>query len=110
MSRRGVDLARTQMNWQGLAEEVKPQAEKRVHARLLLDAIAEAESVAVGEDEFERALSTIARLENRTTGAVRQLLDQQGRLQPLRAQLRREKMLARLIGEETRLPAVELQR
>jgi trigger factor len=110
MSRRGVDLERAQVNWQGLAAEVKPQAEKRVHARLLLDAVAEAAGVAVGEDEFERALASIARLENKSTGAVRQVLDQQGRLQPLRAQLRREKMLARLIGDETRLPAVELAR
>ena len=45
----------------GSADEVQPQAEQRVHARLLLDAIAEAEGVAVGEDEFERALAAIAR-------------------------------------------------
>lgn len=104
MARRGMDPEKAQINWQSLAEEVKPQAEKRVHARLLLDAIAEAENLAVGEDEFERALATIARAEGRTTSAVRSALDHHGRLQPLRAQLRREKMLGRLIGEDSQLP------
>lgn len=101
MARRGMDPEKAQINWSALAEEVKPQAEKRVHARLLLDAIAAAEGLAVGEDEFERALSTIARAEGRTTSAVRSALDQHGRLQPLRAQLRREKMLGRLIGDDS---------
>jgi trigger factor len=105
MARRGMDPEKAQVNWPALAEEVKPQAEKRVHARLLLDAIAEAEGLAVGEDEFERALATIARAEGRTTSAVRSALDQHGRLQPLRAQLRREKMLGRLIGDDSPPPA-----
>ncbi len=97
--RRGVDPERAQVDWQRLAEDLKPQAEKRVHARLLLDAVAQAENVTVGEEEFERALASIARLEGRTTSAVRQALDEAGRLGQLRAQLRREKTLDHLLGE-----------
>ncbi|MGE5233256.1 MAG: trigger factor [Acidobacteriota bacterium] len=99
LARRGVDPERAQVDWQRLADDLKPQAEKRVHARLLLDAVAQAEDVTVSEEEFERALGSIARLEGRSTSAVRQALDEAGRLGQLRAQLRREKTLDRLLGE-----------
>lgn len=101
LAERGIDPAKTEIDWQGLAAEVKPQAERRVHSRILLDAIAEAESVAVGEDEFEAALASIARVERRSPAEVRQALDRAGRLAALRAQLRREKTLRRLTGDET---------
>lgn len=99
LGRRGVDPDRAQVDWRKLADDLKPQAERRVHSRLLLDAIAEAQGLAVSEEEFERAIASIARLEGRSTPAVRQALDEAGRLGQLRAQLRREKTLSRLLGE-----------
>ena len=78
---------------------MQPLAEKRVHARLLLDAIAEAESIAVDEKEFEATLAALARAQGVTTPALRRSLDEDGRLGNLRAQLRREKTIRRLLGE-----------
>lgn len=101
LAERGIDPAKAEIDWQGLAGEVKPQAERRVHSRILLDAIAEAEAVTVGEDEFEAALVSIARVERRSPAEVRQALDRGGKLGALRAQLRREKTLRRLTGDET---------
>ena len=101
MARRGVDLEKAELDWQALADRERPNAEKRVHARLLLDAVAEREAIEVDEQEFEQLLAQLARAEGRTTGAVRQALDQSGRLGELRARLRREKAIARLLGEET---------
>ncbi len=99
LAERGVDPEKAEVDWQALAGQIKPQAEKRVHARLLLDAIAEAQGVTVSEDEFERTISSIARGEGKSPGAVRQALDEAGRLQTLRAQLRREKALQGLTGD-----------
>ncbi len=101
----GVDLENAGMDWQAMAEQVRPQAERRVHARLLLDAVAEEKSVEVDEDEFERTLSAIARAQKTNTTAVRRELDRSGRLTALREQMRREKALKTLMGEES--PAVE---
>ena len=42
LARQGVDIEKVQIDWDGLAREVRPQAERRVHVRLLLDAVAEA--------------------------------------------------------------------
>lgn len=95
----GVDLENASLDWQAMAEQVRPQAEKRVHSRLLLDAVAAKLGLTVDEDEFERTLVTIARAQKRSTPAVRQELDESGRLIGLREQMRREKALNELLGE-----------
>lgn len=100
MARRGIDLEKVQLDWQSLAERERPNAEQRVHARLLLDAAVEQQEIEIDEREFEQVLSQLARAEGRSTGAVRQALDRSGRLGELRARLRREKLLRRLLGDE----------
>lgn len=100
LARRGVDVEHAGIDWNDTAERMQPLAEKRVKARLLLDAIADAESVAVDEKEFEATLAALARSQGMTTPALRRSLDENGRLGNLRAQLRREKALRRLLGED----------
>lgn len=99
LARRGVDIEHAGIDWSRVAEEMGPLAERRVHARLLLDAIATAESVTVTEEEFERALAGIARAQSSSTPALRKALDEDGRLGALRLQMRRDKTIRRLLGE-----------
>jgi len=107
LARRGIDLEAAGLDWQRLGEQARPQAERRVKARLLLDAIAEHETVEVGEEEFEQALAILARAQAIPTPALRQRLDEAGQLAGLRAQMRREKTVRRLLGESGKSPAVE---
>lgn len=99
LARRGVDLEKAELDWQKLGEQARPQAERRVRARLLLDAIAGRDAVEVGEEEFEQALALMARVQGLPTVAMRQKLDENGQLAGLRAQMRREKTVRRLLGE-----------
>lgn len=99
LHRRGVDLDRAGIDWGRMAEDAKPLAERRVHDRLLLDAIAEAENIHVSEEEFERLLAALARSQGTTTPALRRALDEDGRLTSYRNQMRREKVVRRLLGE-----------
>ncbi len=99
LASRGVDLERSPIDWQGMLGQLKPQAERRVHSRLLLDAIAGEKGVAVSEEEFEAALAGFARAQGRSTLAVRQSLDQNGQLAGVRLQLRREKTLDLLLSD-----------
>jgi len=99
LARRGVDLDQAHIDWNALATDMQPLAERRVHARLLLDAVAEAESIEVSEEEFERALAAVARSQNTSTPALRRSLDEDGRLANFRSQLRRDKTIRHLLGE-----------
>lgn len=99
LARRGVDVEKAGIDWNGMANEMMPLAEKRVHARLLLDTIADDRSLAVTEEEFERTLAMLARGQGVSTPVLRRKLDEDGRLATLRSQLRREKTIRTLLGE-----------
>jgi trigger factor len=100
LAHQGVDLDKAQIDWGALAEQVRPEAERVVHAGLLLDAVAEAEAIVVPEEQLEGLLAEIARDRKTSALAVRRELDHNGRLQRLRRQLRRQRTVARLLGEE----------
>ena len=96
---RGVEVERAAIDWDALARELRPQAERQVHARLLLDAVAEREGIRVSEDQFESAIAALARAQGRSTPALRRDLDEAGKLGPLRAQIRRQQTVRQLLGE-----------
>lgn len=107
LARRGVNLEQAHIDWNRMAEDMIPLAEQRVHARLLLDAVSESESIEVSEEEFERTLAVVARAQNTSTPQLRRALDEDGRLASFRAQLRREKTIRHLLGEEAGNAAAE---
>ncbi|HEX3553041.1 MAG TPA: trigger factor [Thermoanaerobaculia bacterium] len=99
LAQRGVDVQHAAIDWNRVAEDMMPMAEKRVHARLLLDAVSDDRKIAVTEEEFERTLAVLARAQGVSTPVLRRKLDEDGRLTTLRSQLRREKVIRTLLGE-----------
>jgi FKBP-type peptidyl-prolyl cis-trans isomerase (trigger factor) len=95
-----VDLERAKVDWRTVAAEARPAAEKRVHARLVLDAVARRERIEVAAEELEAALARIAAEQKLSAGQVRRALDQDGRLARLRGQMLRAKTIRRLLGDE----------
>ncbi len=96
----GVDIEQAGIDWKALAGQLTPEAERRVHDRLLLDAVVAAEAVELQADELERFLSMIAAQQNQPTHQLRQQLTESGRLEPLKAQMLREKAVRHLLGED----------
>jgi trigger factor len=99
LARRGVDVENAGIEWNRVAEEMAQMAEKRVHERLLIDAIADDRQLVVSEEEFERTLAMLARAQGVSTPVLRRKLDEDGRLGNLRGQLRRDKTIRTLLGE-----------
>lgn len=100
LARQGVDVESAGIDWRAVAEQARPPAEKRVHARLLLEAVARERAIEVSAEELEGTLAGLAREQGVQTGQLRRALDQDGRLADLRAQLLRAKTIRHLLGEE----------
>ncbi|MCP3958154.1 MAG: trigger factor [bacterium] len=96
----GVDIENAGIDWESLTGQLKPEAERRVHERLVLDAVSAGENLRLDESEFERFLSVIAAQQKMTSLALRQQLSESGRLEPLRAQMLRERTVQFLLGED----------
>ncbi len=99
--RQGVDLEKAEIDWPAHVDAVRPEAQRRVHDRLLLDAIAKAEGIRLDESEFERFLAEVASHQGVSTVELRQQLGQTGRIEALRSQLLRQQTLRHLIEGET---------
>lgn len=100
LGRRGVDPERAQVDWQGLASQVRPEAERRVHDRLLLDAAADQLGVEITEGDVTAAIAGVARARGQSAAELRLRLAEGGQLEGLRNQLRRDRALSRLVGDE----------
>lgn len=100
LARRGVDPEKAELDWQKMADEARPQAEGQVRIRLLLDTIAQEREVVITEDRFERTIASLARMQGSSAPTVRRSLDEAGKLNGLRAQLKREAVVRQLLGED----------
>ena len=99
MARQGIDLESINLDWGGMVDQIRPVAVNRVHERLVLDAIAKAEELQLDEEKFEQFLAAAAADQRTSSLALRQRLDQDGRLESLRAQLLRDQTVGHLLGE-----------
>ncbi len=99
MARQGIDLETVNLDWGAMVDQIRPVAINRVHERLVLDAIAKAEELKLDEEKFEQFLAAAAADQRTSSLALRQRLDQDGRLETLRSQLLREQTIGHLLGE-----------
>jgi trigger factor len=107
LASQGVDVSKVQLDWQGMGEQIRPAAEKKVHGMLLIDAVADALDFEVTADELERVLAEIADSQKVSTTQVRQAFDRDGRLAELKSRMRRSKTVRHLLGEPEPVPPGE---
>jgi len=109
LERQGVDVEKAAIDWDGLAKELRPQGERRVHIRLVLDAVATFQEIEVESAELEKRVALLARVQGKSTPVLRQSLAQGGQLDALRTQMKREKTIARLLGREVRVEEMAVE-
>ena len=95
--RQGVDPDKLPWDYQKLVADLRPGAEKAVRRTLLLEAIAEKESLAPGEADVDAEVEKIAQASQRPAPAVRSMMEQSGDLDGLRFSLRERRTLDFLI-------------
>lgn len=110
---RGVDPRNQKLNWEGAREELKIQAESDVRGSLLLERIAEGETIDVSKEEIETEIQAIARSSNQPIEQVRSVLTKEGGERSIASRLRNRKALdllvenARVTDEEWREETAE---
>jgi trigger factor len=97
LRRQGLDPDRLPWDYQKMASDLKPGAERAVRRTLLLEAIADREGLVVADADVDAEVERIATASQRPAAAVRRMMEQSGDLDALRFSLRESKVLDFLI-------------
>ncbi|HTO12842.1 MAG TPA: trigger factor [Candidatus Binatia bacterium] len=97
LRRQGVDPDGIQWDYGKIVGELRPAAEQGVRRALLLEAIADKESIAPSEADLEAEVEKFARASQRPAPAVRRMMEKSGDLDALRHGLREKQTLDLLI-------------
>ena len=106
LSSNGVDVSKLKLDWNKVKESQRPKALHDVKASLLLDKVAERESIVATQDEVDREIQQIARAEREPVAAIRKKLDKSGAIGRIANHIRTEKTL-NLLFEQSRKIAGE---
>ncbi len=99
----GVDPEKE--DWEKLAEEARPGAERRVREYLLLDAIAEREGIAISETELEAEFKRAAAQRGVEPAVLREQMSRSGGIEALRDEMRLARAADLLIDSAKVLPS-----
>ncbi|HYJ46441.1 MAG TPA: trigger factor, partial [Pyrinomonadaceae bacterium] len=110
---RGIDPRGENINWEGVRDSLKTQADFDVRGSLLLERIADAENIGVSDEEIEAEINELAASSRQAPEQVRAALTKQGGTTSIADRLRNRKALdlivssARVTDEEWREEAEE---
>jgi trigger factor len=90
----GVDPRQLKLDWNKIKESQKERARREVKASLILEKIADAESIHATNEEVDREVQRIAKQEREPVAAVRMKLEKDGTLGRIANRIRTEKTLS----------------
>lgn len=93
LAMQGVDVSKMNLDWAKLREAQKDRATKDVKASLLIEKIADRESVVALQDDVDREVQRYARQQRKPVAQVRMDLEKNGGLGRIAGQIRTEKTL-----------------
>lgn len=109
LRRQGVDPDAVRWDYQKLAAELRPDAERSVRRALLLEAIAAREEVTVSDADVDAEVARLAGESGRAPQSIRSLLERGNELEGLRLALREAKTLALLVEHAKVEPAAKVE-
>jgi len=105
LRRQGVDPDAVRWDYQKLAAELRPDAERSVRRALLLEAIAAREEITVSDADVDAEVARLAEESGRAPQTIRSLLERGNELDGLRLTLREKKTVALLVEHAKIEPA-----
>lgn len=99
LARQGMKFDTAKLDAQKLRESLVPSAEKEVRGSLILEKVAEMETITVSEAELQQRLEQLAAQMNQRVEAVKSQFQKKDRLEELRAVIREEKTLDFLLSQ-----------
>ena len=102
----GVDPKSLKLDWQKIKESQSESAKRDVKASLLLDKIAERETIETTVDEVDQEVERIAKMKGEPFAVVKAKLEEDGQIRRMAARIRTEKTL-NLLFEQARKVAPE---
>jgi trigger factor len=110
LASQGVDVSKLKLDWAELRRGQRDRAIREVKASLLLDKLAERESLFVTQEEVDREVQRAARQSREPVAAVRMRLEKDGGLRRIASRIRTDKTLSFLFEharKEAPAPAAE---
>ena len=89
----GIDPRAVGLDWQKLREDGRPEAEKDVRGSLILEKVADAESVEVTEEEIDGLIRDLAQERHEAPAAVKTRLTRDDELPTIKRRIRNQKAL-----------------
>lgn len=93
LAAQGVDPRQIKLDWDKLKESRREAATRDVRASLVLERIADAESIYATNEEVDRELNTIAKREREPVAALRMKFEKDGTMGRIASRIRTEKVL-----------------
>jgi len=103
LSSQGIDVEKVEIDWAGVRERMRPEAETRGRNSLILEKIAAAESLAVGNAEIDAEIRKLS--EGADFAEVKHRLRRDGTYDAIRVSLLEEKAMKLVVSESKPVPA-----
>lgn len=108
LASQGADMSNLQIDWEKALNDQREPASKAVRAGLVLDKIADTESIHVSQREVDDELARAAQRERVTVTAIKDRLEKEGGLARIAQQIRTEKTLNLLFEKAAKVPPPEV--
>jgi trigger factor len=101
LAMQGIDISKTGLDLGAMRDRLRSGAADEVRGQLLLETIAEKESLEVGDADVDARIAELARMQNKAPNKLKAEMDKEGTLASLRWRMRQEKALDLVVSRAT---------
>lgn len=107
MAMQGIDVSKMDIQWDKVRESTKDRAAREVRGSLILERVAERESIGVMNDEIDREIQRVSRQTRQPMPVIRDQWQKDGTMGRLVSRIKTEKTLAFLFDNARKVAAAE---